>query len=85
MSHHTVKFVLSFECPEEVLVGRLLERGKSSGRIDDNIEVIRKRFHSFQKQTVPILEYYEKRNTTIHKIAGDHAVEQVYSKVSALF
>jgi UMP-CMP kinase len=85
MSHHTVKFVLNFECPEEVLVGRLLERGQSSGRSDDTIEVIRKRFRTFQEETMPILDYYEKHNTTIHKIASDQTVEQIYSKVVALF
>ena len=85
MNHHTVKFVLNFECPEEVLVGRLLERGQTSGRSDDNIEVIRKRFKTFQEATMPILKHYEQHNTTIHKIASDQTVEKVYSKVSALF
>ena len=85
MSHHTLKFVLNFECPEEVLVGRLLERGQTSGRVDDNIEVIRKRFQTHQKECLPIVEYYEKHGTTIHKIESDRGVEQVYTQVSALF
>ena len=85
MSHHNLLFVLNFECPEEVLVGRLLERGQTSGRVDDNIEVIRKRFQTHQKQCLPIVEYYEKHGTTIHKIESDQSVEQVYSQVSALF
>ena len=36
--------VLFYDCPEEVMEARLLERGKTSGRTDDNIESIRKRF-----------------------------------------
>lgn len=38
-----VKFVLFFDCPESVMEGRLLERGKTSGRTDDNADSIRKR------------------------------------------
>lgn len=39
-------FVLFYVCPENVLLERLLERGKTSGRSDDNEESIRKRFRS---------------------------------------
>jgi UMP-CMP kinase len=85
MSRHTLKCVLNFECPEEVLVGRLLERGQNSGRSDDTIEVIRKRFQTFQKESLPIVEYYVQKGTTVHKIASDQGVEQVYIKVVALF
>jgi UMP-CMP kinase len=85
MSHHTLNFTLYFECPEEVLVGRLMERGKTSGRSDDNIEVIRKRFHTFQQETLPIVQDLEKKGIAVHKIESDKGVEQVYSKVVAYF
>ena len=38
---------------------RLLERGKTSGRVDDNEETIRKRFHTFQEATLPVIEHYQ--------------------------
>ena len=38
--------VLFYDCPEETMEARLLERGKTSGRTDDNIESIRKRFRT---------------------------------------
>ena len=50
--------VLSYECSEEVMTQRLLERGKTSGRVDDNEETIAKRFCTFRESTVPVLEYY---------------------------
>jgi len=84
MSHHTVEFVLNFECPEEVLVGRLLERGQTSGRNDDTIEVIRKRFHTFQQETAPIVDEYSKLGK-VKMIASDKPVEAVYAEVSKLF
>lgn len=36
------RFVLYFECPEEVMLKRLLKRGETSGRSDDNIESIKR-------------------------------------------
>lgn len=43
------KLVLFFDCPEDVMVERLLVRGKTSGRSDDNEATIRKRFDTFHK------------------------------------
>ena len=42
-----------------VVEGRLLERGKTSGRVDDNIEAIIKRFNTYSKQTKPVINYFE--------------------------
>jgi UMP-CMP kinase len=39
---------------------RLLDRGKSSGRTDDNMESIRKRFKTFVSQSVPVVEHYDR-------------------------
>ena len=35
---------------------RLLERGKTSGRSDDNIDTIKRRFRTFTSQSVPVIE-----------------------------
>ena len=53
-------FALMFDCAEKVMVERLLERGKTSGRVDDNEETIRKRFHTFQLQTKPVVDHYQR-------------------------
>jgi len=60
--------VLFFDCPEEVMQQRLLKRGESSGRTDDNIESIKKRFHTFKDQTMPVIEFYGKQNK-VHKVS----------------
>ena len=54
--------VLTFECTVEVMTERLLERGKTSGREDDNLETIRKRLHTFQHQTQPVIDHYQKQH-----------------------
>jgi len=40
---------------------RLIKRGETSGRIDDNEETIRKRLVTFHAETTPILGYYGKQ------------------------
>jgi UMP-CMP kinase len=61
-----VAFVLFFDCPEEVMQQRLLKRGESSGRTDDNIESIKKRFKTFNDQTMPVINAYSKENKVHH-------------------
>lgn len=41
---------------------RLIKRGETSGRVDDNAETIKKRFRTFLEKTVPVLEKYEQQN-----------------------
>ena len=41
---------------------RLIKRGETSGRVDDNVETIKKRFRTFMEKTVPVLEKYEQQN-----------------------
>ena len=85
LSKHNINCVLCFDCPEYVLEGRLLERGKSSGRSDDNIDTIRKRFQTHKAESLPIIQYFENNGTSVHKIESDKGVEQVYDIVVALF
>jgi UMP-CMP kinase len=59
------KAVLFFDCPEDVMLERLLKRGETSGRTDDNVESIQKRFVTFKETSYPVIEYYEKLNKVI--------------------
>lgn len=49
-----VRCVLLLDCPEEVLEQRLLRRGESSGRVDDNIATARRRFQTYVDTTLPV-------------------------------
>ena len=50
-----VKTLIYLDCSLETLESRLLERGKTSGRSDDNLDAIRKRFRTYSEQTQPFL------------------------------
>ncbi|KAG0171106.1 bifunctional uridylate/adenylate kinase [Apophysomyces sp. BC1034] len=78
------KMVLYFECPEEVMLKRLLKRGESSGRVDDNIESIKKRFRVFTETSFPVIEAFETQNK-VQKVSCDKAVEDVYGEVKVIF
>ena len=52
--------ILFFNCSEETMRQRLLKRGETSGRVDDNEAVILKRFNTYTKQTFPVIENYKK-------------------------
>jgi adenylate kinase family enzyme len=54
--------VVFFECTEEVMEERLLKRGETSGRADDNSETIKKRFKTYIEKTLPVIQYYETLN-----------------------
>lgn len=78
------EFVLFFDCPEEEMERRILERGKTSGRTDDNIESIRKRFNTFAQTSLPVIEYYEAKGK-VHRIDATQTVEAVFEQVQGLF
>ncbi|KAA8577265.1 hypothetical protein EYC84_007242 [Monilinia fructicola] len=59
------RYVLFYDCPEEEMQRRLLERGKTSGRTDDNAESIKKRFKVFVETSMPVVDYFEKQGRVI--------------------
>lgn len=74
------KFTLFFDCPEEVMQERLLNRGKTSGRADDNAESIKKRFKTFVETSMPVVDYFEKEGKLV-KVSATGSPEGVYALV----
>jgi len=75
--------VIFFQTTEEVMLTRLLKRGETSGREDDNVESIKKRFHTYKDQTMPVIEYYDKQGK-VAKIDSTATVEEVHKEASAV-
>ena len=50
--------VLYVEASDETMKERLLNRGKSSGRVDDNEETIKQRLATFHEVTKPVIDHY---------------------------
>jgi hypothetical protein len=72
--------VLFFDCPEEEMERRLLKRGETSGRSDDNADTIRKRFRTFVEQSLPVIDHYEQQGK-VFKISAVPTPDQVFVEV----
>lgn len=77
-----INIVLALEVVEDELVRRLLERGKISGRSDDQSEdKIRNRFNEYQQKTEPLLQYYEKQGKLV-RVHGMGSIDEIFNNLS---
>jgi adenylate kinase len=75
--------MIALEVPEEELVTRLLERGKTSGRPDDkNEKLIRTRVHVYENETAPVAGYY-KGQDKFESIKGVGTVDEIFDNISS--
>jgi adenylate kinase len=72
--------LVNLQIPEEISVSRLLERGKTSGRLDDNETVIRNRLREYHEKTLPVLRFYQDKGQQ-HDIDGTRGIEQVRADI----
>lgn len=79
-----VQFLLFLDCPNEIMVDRLLERGKTSGRNDDNIESIKKRLVTYDQSTRPIIEHFRGLGK-VREVNSHRPIDDVYGEVAIHF
>ena len=78
LKNTSINVMIALDVSEEELVKRLLKRGETSGRTDDNNEqVIRKRMVEYNKKTAPVAEYYAKGNKVV-LVKGEGTVEEIF-------
>ncbi|MCT4666206.1 MAG: adenylate kinase [Flavobacteriales bacterium] len=76
-----ISMMLALEVPEEELVKRLLERGKTSGRADDtNEEIIKNRISVYNKETAIVKDFYEAQNKYAG-IEGIGSIEEITNRL----
>lgn len=71
-----VHAMLELNVPDEMLMERLINRGKTSGRADDNEETIAKRLGVYHSQTMPLIEWYEKEGLR-NAVKGYGSLEEI--------
>ena len=73
---------LALEADDEVLIKRLVERGKVSGRTDDqDEEKIRNRFTEYNEKTAPLIAFYQTQGK-YHAINGIGTIEEITTRLS---
>lgn len=77
-----VTATVALEANDEILVERILERGKTSGRTDDQDEdKIRNRYKEYNEKTAPLIAYYQKQNK-YHAVDGIGEIPEITSRLS---
>lgn len=72
--------VIFLDSPKLVVQDRILERGKISGRKDDNLAAFKVRWQAYQSQTVPAINYFEGRGKVV-KVDGEGEIDVVYERI----
>jgi adenylate kinase len=75
--------LISIEVPEDESVARLMNRGLTSGRSDDNELIIRNRLKEYEDKTLPVLNYYKEKGNYI-PINGFQGIEEVNAEIEEI-
>jgi len=78
-----IQCVLFFDCDEKTCVERCLERGKASGRTDDNEASLKKRIVTYNESTRPIIEFFDKKNL-VRRVDAANDVDKVFDDVQTV-
>ena len=81
--HTSLNCLISLTVPEEESVRRLLNRGLTSGRSDDNEAVIRNRLHEYNQKTLPVLQFYRDKGIYM-EVDGTVSIEEVQQQISGI-
>jgi adenylate kinase len=75
--------LISLTVPEEESVRRLMNRGITSGRSDDNETVIRNRLREYNLKTLPVLQFYRDKGIYV-EVDGTTGIDEVHRQISGI-
>ena len=85
LKNQSVTATVALEADDNILVARLLERGKTSGRPDDqNEEKIRNRYDEYNQKTAPLMHYYQAQGK-FHTVDGIGSIVEVTERLTTVF
>ncbi|CRG93367.1 UMP-CMP kinase, putative [Plasmodium gallinaceum] len=79
-----VHLCLFLYCDEEVMIERCISRGLVSGRVDDNMETLKKRFETHKNECIPIINLFLNENKCIF-INANKNIEHVWNDIQYIF
>lgn len=78
---HPILIMLALDVSEEELIKRLLKRGETSGRSDDNHEdIIRARITEYHDKTTPVAEHYNKLKKSVF-VKGEGSIDEIFQSL----
>jgi len=81
--HTSLNCLISLNVPEEESVRRLMSRGLTSGRSDDNESVIRNRLREYNQKTLPVLQFYRDKGIYV-EMDGTASIEAVRERITEI-
>lgn len=72
--------LLDLSVDEAELIDRLIKRGQTSGRSDDNLETIKKRLDVYHEKTEPVNDYYKKQGKYV-AIPGMGSIDEIFGRI----
>ena len=80
----SISGLLALDVPDQELIKRLLERGKGSGRADDQDEgIIANRIEVYNKETAPVFNFYKKQNRA-DKVLGVGSIDTIFDRLCSM-
>ena len=80
--NESISVMVALVVDDDELLSRLLNRGKTSGRPDDqNEELISKRIHEYNNKTKPVADYYQAQGKFV-AIDGIGEIESIFEKIT---
>lgn len=76
----SVSTVIGLEVDDEELIKRIIARGKTSGRADDNEETAKKRLNTYYSQTLPLKDFYIHQGKYA-KIQGVGSIDSIFADI----
>lgn len=76
-----ISFLIDIQVENNELISRLLKRGETSGRSDDNLETIKKRLEVYELKTAPVNDFYKKLGK-YYSINGIGEIEEIFGRIS---
>lgn len=74
--------VLFLDVPDDVLLSRLVKRGETSGRADDNEEAAKKRLVTYHNVSYPVIDHYSPKGMVI-KLNGNRTIRETHDDIIA--
>ncbi|QCK14303.1 adenylate kinase [Mangrovivirga cuniculi] len=76
--------MIALEVPEEELRNRIMERGKTSGRTDDqDSEKVTTRIQVYEKETLPVAGYYKKQDK-FYSVNGVGSIDEIFDNICSV-
>lgn len=73
--------VIGLEVAEDELIKRMLQRGRETGRTDDNLETITRRLEVYRESTKPLKDYYAELGLYL-SVDGQGNVDDIFANIT---